>query len=173
MDPADVCTICHQPVLDGQARYGVNDNHYDCEFPRGRAAFDQEGRDAVAKFDRALAELGIAPKKARKPEGQGATALRCQALAAQALTQAVGKPCTVSKIWNQQGAYRGKLWDLDRWGVNFQYESDDGRVCEGHASSLATMTESARRGALDARSTDVFNVFELSPAICREGEAAR
>ncbi len=167
--PDHICTICEKPVVMGQARYGVTDNHYDCHFPNGREAFEQEGKAAVAKFDAALASLGVRAR--RKPEGQGKVAMRCRELATEALEEALGVPVQVHTLWNQQGAFRGKYWDLDRWGVTFEFDGPAGRPMKGTASCLATMTDCARTG-IHAEPDSMFGTFHLHPKITARARKA-
>lgn len=60
----NTCTICEQPVIDGQPRYGPTGNHYDCETPRlVNIAASYRGGEAIAKADAALAKLRQAINK--------------------------------------------------------------------------------------------------------------
>lgn len=44
-----VCTVCDKPVFDGQARYGANGNHYECERPRIEAITKRFDIDGLSK----------------------------------------------------------------------------------------------------------------------------
>jgi hypothetical protein len=45
-------------------------------------------------------------------------------------------------LWSQQGAYRGKHWDLARWGADFRDESG----CHWTLACWCTMTDCVRYG---------------------------
>ena len=48
------CSICHKPVLDGQAIYTITNNHYDCEWPNGRKTLTElsdEADEQLAKIN--------------------------------------------------------------------------------------------------------------------------
>lgn len=67
------CSICRKPVLPGEARYTITENHYDCEFPNGvkvgsRAdSFDEMDR----KVDEVFAMLGQKRKRIQAALGTG------------------------------------------------------------------------------------------------------
>ncbi len=157
-----LCTICTKPVLAGQARYSITENHYDCQFPNGRKAADESFADVSKKMDGALAALGFKPKRIKAQEGAGKTATKAKALAVKAIEETLGLPVFDVSFWKQQGAYRGKHWDLDRWGLTFSFNEDD-HVFKGQSSTLATMTECARSKAMVARHGDVAHSFAVEP----------
>jgi hypothetical protein len=136
---AGTCYLCGEAVVDGQARHGATDAHWDCT------------RNENKKLEAAWAKVGgIAPKPARKQEGEGRTALRAKALALAALQEAVGAPLEDITVWNQKGVYRGPRWDLDAWGLHFWFYKDGHRF-SGSASSLATMGDCVRYKRLEAK----------------------
>ena len=157
-----VCTICNKPVLAGEGRYSITDNHYDCEFPNGRRAADASFAGISKQMDNAFAALGFKPKRVKAEEGTGKTAIKAKALAVKAIEEALGVPVFGVMQWNQKGAYRGKHWDLDRWGLTFSF-NQDGHVFTGQSSTLATMTECAKSQAMVASSGGVAFSFEVEP----------
>ncbi len=57
--------------------------------------------------------------------------------------QAAGIPIpNAGCLWSQQGAYRGKHWDLARWGADFRDESG----CHWTLACWCTMTDCVRYG---------------------------
>lgn len=162
-----VCTICTKPVLAGQARYTITNNHYDCEFPGGRQAADESFALVSKQMDGALAAFGIKPKRTKAREGTGKTATKAQALAVAAIEKAVGETLFDVTLWNQQGAYRGKHWDLDRWGLFFSFKRD-GHVFKGQSSTLATMTQCARSTTLVAKPGGMAFSFEVEPVHAKQ-----
>lgn len=153
------CSICKRPVVDGQAYYSITGNHYDCEFPRGRQTADQ----LIAELDEKLAASGIKPKRRKAQEGTGATATRAKTLAIAAIEAALGESLFDVTLWNQQGAYRGARWDLDRWGLCFSFRRD-GHTFKGQASSLATMTDCVKAGVMKATpSSGMAFDFSIEP----------
>lgn len=149
---SDICTICKRPVINGEARYTPTDNHYSCEFPNGQTTLDDLCR-----------ELGIDKRKPRKREGTGKTAIKAQNLAVAALALELDAELFDVLIWNQQGAYRGVRWDLDRWGLQFSFIRD-GHTFSGQASSLATMTACVKAGAMKASAEgSIAFMFSIDP----------
>lgn len=122
----------------------------------------------ASKLDEALRALAsqqrapLKPRKRRAPEGTGPTALKAQALAVLAIEAHVGAVLTDVSMWNQQGAYRGDRWQLDRWGIAFSFLRD-GRLCKGGASSLSRMTDCVKAKAIVATPGDLAFSFQLDP----------
>lgn len=150
---AGTCHICGQPVENGQAIHGVTGAHWDCN--------EREDREAQEVFERVDEKLGgVKPVRKRCREGEGKTAQRAKALAVSAIEIELGALIYDVKLWNQQGIYRGPRWDLDVWGLSFKFRRD-GYECLGSASSLATMTESAKAKKLRAVPDDVPLTYSL------------
>lgn len=153
------CYICGKPVVDGEAYHGATGAHWDCH-----AANETTSKQAVERGDEALRSLGFKPRKPRKPEGQGATALKAKAMAVSAIEQALGEKLFDVTLWNQKGVYRGARWDLDQWGLAFKFIRD-GHTFAGQASSLSGMTACARAKAMKATpDRGIAFAFSIDPA---------
>lgn len=160
------CQHCGKPVLDGQARYALNDNHYDCEFPKGQPPV-LSLREVVATLDNARESLpGLTgPTKApRAPAGQGALALKVRGMVFEALkVHLEGEPTEVV-MWVQPPEYRGPRWDLACWGLDCKYGT---RQVSVH--SWDTMTRCAKAKRLVATPEGALS-FDVGPA-SEAGEA--
>lgn len=130
---AGTCYICGKPVAAGESHHGATGAHWVCH-----KAEEEETARIIARGNAAIANLSL--KKRKRPEGEGATATKAKALAVTALEEALGTTIYDITLWNQQGAYRGKHWDLDTWGMTFRFEQS-GHEFGGSASALATMTQ--------------------------------
>jgi hypothetical protein len=136
-----LCTICHEPVVDGQPRYSITDNHWACEKIPSR----EEAEQAYAKMDELLGTAtGKKPRKRSKPIGEGKTALKVKRLVEVALlTYYEAQTVEGLTLWCQPPAYRGPRWDLACWGGHAQVDG-----LQRCFSSLATMTECAKAGEI-------------------------
>lgn len=161
MSEQHICSFCHQPLVDGQAIYTRTMDHYDCKFPNGPEK--HEPLEAIfARGDAALRKLGVHVPRAKKPEGEGETAIKAKALAKEAIERELGVPIEIESLWNQQGDYRGKSWDLDRWGLNFTFVLD-GHRHRGTASTLATMTDCVKAKRMRAQERDLAFDYSVEP----------
>lgn len=151
-----VCAICGNPVNPGDGIYTITGNHYDCEFPKGRASFAEIAKD----MDDALSAFGFKPKRHKGKEGTGRVALKAKAMAVEAIQRELGTEIFDVVMWNQQGAYRGARWDLDRWGLDFRFMLDPQHPMSGSASCLARMSDFIK-GRATARATDIAYTFDL------------
>jgi hypothetical protein len=117
-----ICSICNNPVVDGQARYSVTGDHYDCEYPVGQPKIESF-RKVIADMDTSLQSLtGRPPKRIHKPIGSGAIATKVKAMVFKALEQYVdGAPADVV-MWIQPPEYRGPRWDVAGWGLHCKYK---------------------------------------------------
>lgn len=142
---AGTCYLCGKPVDPSQGYHGATGAHWDCH---------QKVED---DFTDSMRRLGGMP---RKPEGQGATALKAKAMAIAAIEKALGAEIYDVTLWNQKGVYRGPRWDLDSWGVYFKFDLG-GSVMSGEASSLAIMTQCCGYKSLCAKPRDGTYSFDL------------
>lgn len=114
------CTICRKPVVAGQARYTVTENHYDCEFPNGYVSPVEMFKEAEEK----LSALYLTkPRAAPCRPGDGPVAKKVAALLSQLFKEKLGwdiKPDSMN-FWVQPPAYRGPKWDLAVWGCSFPH----------------------------------------------------
>lgn len=139
----DICEICKQPILEGQGIYTLHGTHWDCEFPQGYKSAEDLLEEAEVKLA-ARATLVTVTKRRRAREGEGVVAKKAIAKATTALEKLLGCKVVNVLFWNQQGAYRGPSWDLDRWGLDFEYEYETGKFLKNSASSLESVTQIAR-----------------------------
>ena len=150
------CSICKKPVFAGEARYTVTNNHYECQFPGGRQSFD----DLVDELDSRLESLtGRKRRRASKPIGQGAIALKAQAKVLEALKKFYAEEPSDIVVWVQPPAYRGDKWDLARWGLNCRF----GRM-PVTCYSWATMTECAKSKNLTVTNDGISGSFDIGTA---------
>lgn len=152
-----VCSICNKPVLGGQARYSVTENHYVCEFPTGQPKIPSFA-EIKARVDKALEALTGRPSpRGSKPIGQGAIAMRVKKLVFEALSAYFeGEPVDV-KMWVQAPEYRGPRRDLACWGLTCTY---NGVTVTVH--SWSTMTQCAKSKRLSI-SPDGIMTFDVGP----------
>lgn len=113
-EQVSVCEICGQPVLVGQPRYSVTENHYDCESPRLRRV------EETIKAAYGLIDRDGKPRKVAKRVGEGRTALRLKQRCVEEMERRYEGVAHDVKIWGQLGGYRGAKWDLARWGVDMK-----------------------------------------------------
>lgn len=147
------CYICSKAVDPSDGYHGGTGAHWDCvtrEEKKTKQAFD--------RVDAGFRSPGIKPK--RKREGEGVTAQKCKAMAVAAIEDALGVTVYDITLWNQQGVYRGKRWDLDAWGMAFWFDRD-GHKFSGQASSLATMTQCLKFKRMKAVAEDLGHTFTL------------
>lgn len=153
---AGTCHICGKPVVSGTPIHGLTGAHWRCE-AKGIEDFNV----SAAKVDAAFAALGIKPKRKKVPEGEGLVAKKATEKAVAALEKHLCNKVRDVKIWNQQGAYRGPQWDLDRWGLSCQFETEDMHVTV-MMSTLDTMTACAKAKTIEIGVDDVRSPWTFS-----------
>lgn len=127
---AGTCFICKQLVKPEQGLNEATGAHWDCQSNTTKIALARSGWPLVFRQN----------FKRRRPCGEGRTAKRIRRMAEVALSKVVGYPVTVTLIWMQEGAYRGPKWDLDAWGVHWEYTPPGfTKPIKMLASSLSTM----------------------------------
>ncbi|WP_298151053.1 hypothetical protein [Flavobacterium sp.] len=136
------CTICSLPVLAGQARYTVTENHYDCEYPDGFVS----PMDMLKQAEERL--FGVTGRKVRaapcKP-GDGPVAKKVAILLSKLFKEDFGweiDPASMS-FWVQAPAYRGPKFDLAVWGCSFPHP--DFKKLNVSVHSWDTMTRLLKR----------------------------
>jgi len=114
------CTICGKPVVAGQPRYTVTENHYDCEYPNGYVSPLDEVKQAEKKM---LEATGKKPRATPCRPGDGPVAKRVAARLATLFKDEYDwdiDPASMS-FWVQAPAHRGPRFDLAVWGCSFPH----------------------------------------------------
>ncbi|WCD44143.1 hypothetical protein Lumi_004 [Xylophilus phage Lumi] len=52
----NMCELCHKPVLEGQARYTITGNHYDCHLAEN-PLFGKSPRELIEEIDKRQEQL--------------------------------------------------------------------------------------------------------------------
>lgn len=150
----EACPHCGKPVYADQGYHSVARSHYDCENKQA-----EKLEEAKKRLDGLFAEWGLKPKRHKKREGEGAIAQKLIKLATEAFERETGVTVVSARIWNQQGQYRGKHWDLARWGVDFTFHTKHGTTARGSIHSWSTMTQCAKQKTLALHQEDMPYTF--------------
>lgn len=114
----NLCTICGKPVLEGEARYTITENHYDCERPAfvSDSELSRRGDEVMRRLSSAA--LLVAPMRKRPvPIGKGVVALRLKRKLCTALSEYHnGAEIVELWLWIQPPGYRGPKYDVACWG---------------------------------------------------------
>jgi len=111
------CTICGQPVVAGQARYTLTENHYDCEYPNGYVS----PREALQQIEEKLFDLtGTKARAAPCRPGDGPVARRVARRLSALFKEEFGWniESRAMNFWVQAPAHRGPKWDLAVWVIS-------------------------------------------------------
>jgi hypothetical protein len=149
----EACPHCGKPVYADEGYHTVALSHYKCEDAR-----EERLKEAIKKMDSVFSDFGI--KKKRKREGDGQIAQKVLKMATEAFEREAKVRVVRSTLWNQKGGYRGKYWDLARWGINFEFVTEDGLLLHGSVHSWATMTQCAKADKMKLHKED--SPFEYS-----------
>ena len=151
------CSICKKPVIAGEARYTVTENHYDCEFPNGVQSTGERFAEMDKQVDEVFEALGLKRKRIQSPLGQGGpTKKLIEILSVSAREHFETEDVADIKIYLAPPVWRQARFDVQRFEGSMQVR---GRLELFGSWYTVSQLIKFRRVKFTSRGTDL----ELSP----------